>query len=510
MPAAPDPSPRFDPGAAAAMRDAIREAGGVEVFAVGDVELGHVVAVTVTCRGTEDRVPGLIDRPRAGQVVIHNHPSGDLRPSEADLQLAHLYGEDGVGVVIVDSDVTRSNWVVEPHVRAVVPVDDTELVRFFREGLPKALPGWEARDQQLEMARHVAAALDRGEPLLCEAGTGTGKSLAYLVPAALWALANESKVVVSTFTRALQAQLVSSDLPLLLRGGIDARTAVLQGRSNYLCKRRLGLALEDTEGDDRAALEALAQWSENTQDGSRSDLPFAVDPTTWEHVLSDSELTLSIRCPHYEGCHYYRARRAASGAHVVVVNHALLLTDLQLRAEAGRGFLPRYERVILDEGHHLRRRRHGRRVHPPDRHLRPPREPHPARRPQAQGRAGRARARPRRHRAGRAAARGPPAPARRRRPRRPAPGGARGERRGRDEPDRRRPAAQPGRPHRQTQPARRITPALADSEAWQLDVDPLLRRLGAELTATAEALDGIVAAFDGAVLPEARPSPCST
>src|SRR5699024_3633871 len=100
--------------------------------------------------------------------------------------------------------------------------------------LPRALPGWEARPQQLEMARSVARALNENRPLLCEAGTGTGKSLAYLVPAALWALANDAKVAVSTFTKALQSQLVASDLPMLGRGGLAVRTAVLQGRNNYL------------------------------------------------------------------------------------------------------------------------------------------------------------------------------------------------------------------------------------------------------------------------------------
>jgi ATP-dependent DNA helicase DinG len=344
---------RFAPPAADALRTAIRDAGGVEVFAIGDVSGGAVVAVTVTCRGTEDRVPALLDRPRAGQVVIHNHPSGDLRPSDPDLALAHRYGEDGVGVVIVDSAVSRSNWVVEPHVRAAVAIDDATLEAFFLEGLPRALPGWEARPQQLDMARSVARSLEREEPLLCEAGTGTGKSLAYLVPAALWAVANDSKVAVSTYTKALQAQLVSSDLPLLRLGGIEVRTAVLQGRNNYLCRRRLGLAVSEAGADDRDELEALAAWSESTTDGSRSDLGFPVAAQLWDRVLSDSDLTLSVRCPEYGSCHYYRARRTASGAHLVVVNHALLLTDLALRTDTGRGFLPRYQRVILDEAHHL-------------------------------------------------------------------------------------------------------------------------------------------------------------
>ena len=348
---------RFTDIAAQQLRRAIREAGGVEVFGICDVVAQEVVNVEITCRGRENQVTALIDRPRAGQAVVHNHPSGDLRPSDPDLQLAHLYGEDGVGVIITDNDVTRSNWVVEPHKSTRRPVKPELLRQFFETDLPRVLPGFEARPQQLEMAQRVADALDVGRPLLCEAGTGTGKSLAYLAPAALWALANDSKVVVSTHTRALQAQLLHSDLPLLEQVGMPIRTAVLQGRNNYLCRRRLGLAVAEAEAGDndveQQALRALADWSEHTADGSRSDLAEAIDPAIWDRVLSDSDLSLSVKCPLYDTCHYYRARRAASAAHLVVVNHALLLVDLALRQRMGRGVLPKFERVILDEAHHL-------------------------------------------------------------------------------------------------------------------------------------------------------------
>ena len=348
---------RFTDIAAQQLREAIRAAGGVEVFGICDVVGREVVNVEITCRGREDQVTALVDRPRAGQAVVHNHPSGDLRPSDADLHLAHLYGEDGVGVIITDNAVTRSNWVVEPHKATRRPVKIELLHQFFQVDLPRVLPGFEPRGQQLEMAERVAEALDIGRPLLCEAGTGTGKSLAYLAPAALWALANESKVVVSTHTRALQAQLLHSDLPLLEQAGMPVRTAVLQGRNNYLCKRRLGLALADAEAGDheveRQALVALREWSDHTTDGSRSDLAAAVDPAIWDRVLSDSDLSMSVKCPLYDSCHYYRARRDASAAHLIIVNHALLLVDLALRQKMGRGVLPKYERVILDEAHHL-------------------------------------------------------------------------------------------------------------------------------------------------------------
>ncbi|MBW2256269.1 MAG: DEAD/DEAH box helicase [Deltaproteobacteria bacterium] len=347
---------RFTPEAADALRRAIREAGGVEVFAVGDVDGGLVVEVTVTCRGRPDRVNALLHRPRTGQVVIHNHPSGNLQPSNADMELAGLYGDDGVGAVIVDSDVTRSIWVVEPHVVRQVPVDAEALAGFFHDALPAVLPDAELREEQVSMAKNVAASLTEERAVVVEAGTGTGKSLAYLVPAALWALANDQKVVVSTYTRALQSQLFAKDLPLLAKAGIEIRYAVLRGRNNYLCKRRLHLA--DTEEapaspDERAELDALVAWETVSTHGARSDLPHPVDPHLWERVESDSDLTLRVRCPHYATCHYYRARREAAGAHLVVVNHALLLADLALRDAGAPGILPRYHRLVIDEAHHL-------------------------------------------------------------------------------------------------------------------------------------------------------------
>ncbi|MBA2320511.1 MAG: hypothetical protein H0V89_05085, partial [Deltaproteobacteria bacterium] len=347
---------RFQPAAARELRDHIRAAGGVEVFAIGDVEDRWVTGVTITCRGQSDRVNALVDRPRAGQVVIHNHPSGNLTASDADLALGNLYGEDGVGVVIVDSSVTRSNWVVEPHLEVPKSVDPAAIEAFFAVGLPAALPGWEPRQQQIELALKVGEALSANTPLVVEAGTGTGKSLAYLVPSALWALANKGKVVVSTFTKALQAQLVSSDLPLLKAGGIVVPTALLQGRNNYACKRRLALAADEARAnpdEDGSRLAELVAWEAGSADGSRTDLPFEPEGALWERVMSDGDLTLAIRCPHYQTCRWYTARRQAAAASLLVVNHALLLSDLSVRADAGRGVLPKFHRVILDEAHHL-------------------------------------------------------------------------------------------------------------------------------------------------------------
>lgn len=347
---------RFSPAAAAALRGQIRDAGGVEVYAVGEVDGRRVVtAIEVHARGTSDAVLALRSRPRAGQVVIHNHPSGDLRPSAADTHLAGDFGEDGVGFVIVDSAVTRSNWVVEPMTRSLEPVEPEAIRRFFDEELPGRLAGWEPRPAQTAMAERVGEVLSagpEGASLVVEAGTGTGKSLAYLVPAALWALRNDKKVVVSTHTKALQAQLMGDDLPMLHRVfGDKLRSAVLKGRGNYACRRKLESA--EVEEDDEDALENLVRWGETSKTGDRSELP-GLPEGLWEEVESDSDHTLRARCPYFNTCFYYNARRQAAAAHLIIVNHALLFADLALKGRnAGVGILPAFDHMILDEAHHL-------------------------------------------------------------------------------------------------------------------------------------------------------------
>ena len=340
---------RFTADAAAALRAAIAEAGGVEVFAVGDVDAQkRVVGVEVHARGTADQVNAL-PRARTGQVVIHNHPSGNVRPSPPDLEIAGRFGEDGVGFVIVDNAVTRAQWVVEPHARVDVAVDPDALEAFFGAQLPQALPGWEPRPGQAAMAAAVAEGFDVGGSIILEAGTGTGKSLAYLAPSALWALANDRKVIVSTYTRTLQGQLVADDLPLL-RKVLPVRTAVLKGRGNYVCKRKLALAMEQ---DPSEGIRQLAAWAATSASGDVSEFGAPVDDEDWERVNSDTDQTLRARCPHFNTCFWYQARRTAAAAHVVVANHALLLADLSIKAADGQGILPKFDRVVIDEAHHL-------------------------------------------------------------------------------------------------------------------------------------------------------------
>ncbi|BAS28409.1 ATP-dependent DNA helicase [Limnochorda pilosa] len=243
-----------------------------------------------------------------------------------------------------------------------------EAEDFFRADGPlaRALPQYEWRPQQARMARQVALVLEgsAGPPAavaLIEAGTGTGKSLAYLVPALFYAHATGERVVVSTQTIPLQEQLVSKDLPSLQEVLPFSFThALVKGWANYLCLLRLERIRSRPEEQDEETedeLQALAAWADEVDEGSRSELPFEPTAELWEEVSADPDACLRADCPLFQRCHFFQARRKMEGAQLLVVNHHLLLADAVVRQAVGwesdRAVLPVYGCVILDEAHHL-------------------------------------------------------------------------------------------------------------------------------------------------------------
>jgi ATP-dependent DNA helicase DinG len=220
-------------------------------------------------------------------------------------------------------------------------------------------PGFESRPQQLDMADAVDRALGQKRKLLVEAGTGVGKSFAYLVPA-IQAVASRKdfKVVISTHTISLQEQLVRKDIPFLqsVMPG-DFRPVLVKGRGNYLSLRRLRAAQSRATSllDTPAAVDQLVQigrWSRQTTDGTKSDLPVQPYEPVWDLVQSDSANCLGRKCPNHTDCFYFQARKRVFGANLLVVNHALFFSDLALRRSGG-GLLPDYNAVIFDEAHTL-------------------------------------------------------------------------------------------------------------------------------------------------------------
>ena len=220
------------------------------------------------------------------------------------------------------------------------------------------LPGYEHRPQQVEMARAACRAFNRGEILLAEAGTGTGKSLAYLVPAVLWGVANRDRTVVSTHTKNLQDQLFLKDLPFLREAlNVTFQAALVKGRGNYLCRRRWERLFRDGISGlsrfERNLLLYLIVWAEETGTGDieeHTGFP-SKGGGLWGKVCSEAGSCLGSRCPFYDACFLMRARRTALASHIVVVNHSLVFSDLA----AEHKVLGEYRNIVFDEAHTLER-----------------------------------------------------------------------------------------------------------------------------------------------------------
>ena len=216
--------------------------------------------------------------------------------------------------------------------------------------------GFEARTEQVEMACAVKEALTTGQRLAVEAGTGVGKSFAYLIPAIEQVCRGAGKVLVSTFTITLQEQLINKDIPFLAGCMPQRFTAVLaKGRGNYLCRRRLDFAIKKGRMlfDERwSELERMNKWAQQTQDGSLSDIGFMPGASLWDAVKSEHGNCLGRKCPYFRDCFYRRARRALDSADIIVANHALMFSDLTLKHD-GVCLLPEYRFVIVDEAHNI-------------------------------------------------------------------------------------------------------------------------------------------------------------
>jgi ATP-dependent DNA helicase DinG len=220
----------------------------------------------------------------------------------------------------------------------------------------KSLAGFEARPQQVEMACAAQRVLVDGRHLAVEAGTGVGKSFAYLIPAVDMVCRGPSKALISTFTITLQEQLINKDIPFLHKCMPQHFNAVLaKGRGNYLCKRRLKFVVKRQKmlfDQFASELELISNWADETKDGSLSDMPFLPNGRVWDKVNSEHGNCRGRKCPHFQDCFYWRARRRLETADIIVANHALLFSDLVLK-DQGAQLLPDYQHVIIDEAHNI-------------------------------------------------------------------------------------------------------------------------------------------------------------
>jgi ATP-dependent DNA helicase DinG len=360
---------RLDPQAQSRVASEIAAAGGREVSFVAEVDgEGLVVAATPVARGTVTAVLALPGVAARGQMLLHNHPSGLLEPSPADLDVAARLHDAGVGFGIVNNDATDLYVVVEvPRAPASRGIDPVETARALGPGgfVSRVLGQFEDRPSQRDMAAYVADTFNEGGVSLLEAGTGVGKSFAYLLPAIAWARANGERTVVSTNTINLQEQLVGKDLPLLARAleeeGEPPTYALLKGWRNYVCLARLELARSAQasllEPERQGELDALAAWAQRSTDGSLADLTDEPSDEVWDEISAEPDLCTRLDCPHFDRCFLFAARRRAAEADIVVVNHHLLASDLAVRRAQENwqdaAVLPPYRRLVVDEAQHL-------------------------------------------------------------------------------------------------------------------------------------------------------------
>ncbi|PDW01738.1 helicase C-terminal domain-containing protein [Candidatus Viridilinea mediisalina] len=250
-------------------------------------------------------------------------------------------------------------WVPLKPTNDQRPLDLGAVTTFFAPTGPlgQRFAGYEPREAQVEMARAVAQAFNHGEPLLVEAGTGTGKSLAYLTPAAMFAVRRGERVVVSTNTINLQDQLFFKDVPDLQRIMADAgepafSAALLKGRSNYLCLKRYHELRrnENLAPEEVRTLLKVQLWLPGTPSGDKAELLLLErEHNAWGRINVTPETCIGARCDYFRECFFFQARRQAEAAHVLIVNHALLISDLANQSKV----LPAYDHLIIDEAHNL-------------------------------------------------------------------------------------------------------------------------------------------------------------
>lgn len=352
------------PAVITALQDAIREAGGAEVYFCGCIDSRQrLIKVEVLARGNTTSVAaGMPIRP-PWNLVIHNHPSGDLGPSAADVSVSAWLSAQEVAFFIIDNDASQYYAVTEPVIARVQSDIDVESLRddFSSTGrIARLLDGYEPRTSQGRMAGYVAEICNSGIHGVIEAPTGTGKTLAYLLPLVTWALANGKRVLVSTHTINLQHQLFDKDIPFVKTVLEEDFSAVLaKGRSNYICRRRVleGLDANSQElfpREDLAQLESLAAWMETSLTGDRAELA-GIAEDLWDRVASDGDFCPGPRCSFVQECFFRMARRKAIEARIIVSNHALFCTDLALQRDNGAsgGILPPVDRIVIDEAHNL-------------------------------------------------------------------------------------------------------------------------------------------------------------
>ena len=348
----------FEKNAVTELRKEIKAASGNEVFFRGiPNEEGVIIEVEVVARGNEYSVSAILNRMKKNEVIIHNHPSGVLAPSDNDIQISSVYGELGGGSYIINNQVSDL-YIIVP-IKKLIKID---IDKYFGESgiIKQKFPTFEIRDEQYKMSKNIEKSLNGNIKALVEAGTGTGKTLAYLLPSLEYAIENNLKIIISTNTINLQEQLINKDIPLVkLLIDKDFKYTLVKVRGNYLCKRKLQNAVheEADDGDDKEILGNLTKWDENTKTGDRNELRYEIGFEVWEKVNCELDLCTGVKCPYFSSCYFFNARKEIANSDLLVLNHHMFFADLSIRSEIGfntdYSILPNYDILIFDEAHNI-------------------------------------------------------------------------------------------------------------------------------------------------------------
>ena len=299
------------------------------------------------------------------EVVIRITKPNQLYPNDLELELSEeLFNRRNIAYCLLSSDLDDFYFIQDIDRTNLEKIDIEDY--FSEDGiLVNEIKGFEHRHEQEEMAKNIQNAINDNRKIIVEAGTGTGKTLAYLIPAIKWAITNKKKVIIATNTINLQEQLLLKDIPLAKSVIKDEFTyALVKGRSNYLCKRlftelSLGksIDIESFSVEAREQIEYILKWGNKTKTGDKAELPFEVYPDVWELVQSTTELCLGKKCPFRKECFYMKTRMKKMEADILISNHHVFFSDLNVRAETDFDseylILPRYDMVIFDEAHNI-------------------------------------------------------------------------------------------------------------------------------------------------------------
>ena len=299
------------------------------------------------------------------EVVIRTIKPNQLYPSDMELELSEeLYTRRNIAYCLLSSDLDDFYFVQDID---RIFLEEIDIENYFaKDGiLAKEIKGFEYREEQEEMAQYIQDAINEDRKIIVEAGTGTGKTLAYLIPSIKWAVTNKKKVIIATNAINLQEQLLLKDIPLAKSIIKDEFSYVLvKGRNNYVCKRLFNelvlgksIDIETFSMEAREQIEYILKWGNKTKTGDKAELPFEVYPDVWELVQSTTELCLGKKCPYRKECFYMKTRMEKMEADILISNHHVFFADLNVRAETDFDseylILPRYDMVIFDEAHNV-------------------------------------------------------------------------------------------------------------------------------------------------------------